>query len=119
MAKKKKEEVVEEPQVQETVVTEAPKPKPTPVIEKPKKKDWEIKGRMYYLKGKKKPLSHSVRSSGLFWFDEEKGYERELKYTRNQKTPFVDEMKGDQRLEHIIFRNGALFVERSKTAPPV
>ena len=32
MAKKKTQEVVEEPQVQETVVTEAPKPKPTPVI---------------------------------------------------------------------------------------
>jgi hypothetical protein len=24
-------------------------------------------------------------------------------------------MKGDQRLDHIIFRNGALFVEKEKT----
>ena len=114
MAKKKTQEVVEEPQVQETVVTEAPKPKPTPVIEKPKKKDWEIKGRMYYLKGKKKPLSHSVRSSGLFWFDEEKGYEREIKYCQNQRTCFVDEMVGDQRLEHIVFRSGSLYVPKEK-----
>ena len=37
------------------------------------------------------------------------------KYTKNQRTPFVDEMTGDQRLEHIIFRNGALFVEKEKT----
>jgi len=44
-----------------------------------------------------------------------KGYERELKYCENQRTPFVDEMKGDQRLAHVIFRNGSLFVEKSKT----
>ena len=48
-------------------------------------------------------------------WDEKLGYERELKYTSNQKTPFVDEMKGDQRLEHIVFENGALFVPRNKT----
>ena len=75
----------------------------------------EIKNRVYYLKGNKKPLSRSIRSSNIYYFDEEKGYERELKYCTNQKTPFVDEMKGDQRLEHIIFRNGALFVDKEKT----
>ena len=32
----------------------------------------------------------------------------------NQKTCFVDEMKGDQRLAHIIFRNGILVVEKEK-----
>jgi len=56
-----------------------------------------------------------LKTNGIYYFDEEKGYERELKYCQNQKTPFVDEMKGDQRLEHVIFRNGALFVEKSKT----
>ena len=55
-----------------------------------------------------------LRSSNIYYFDEEKGYERELKYCQNQKTTFVDEMKGDQRLSHIIFRNGVLFVEKSK-----
>ena len=87
------------------------------VIEKPqpKKPEWEIKDRVYYLKGNKKPLSRSIRSSNIYWFDEEKGYERELKYCENQRTPFVDEMKGDQRLSHVIFRNGALFVEKTKT----
>ena len=87
------------------------------VIEKPqpKKPEWEIKDRVYYLKGNKKPLSRSIKSAGIYWFDEEKGYERELKYCENQQTPFVDEMKGDQRLSHIIFRNGALYVPREKT----
>ena len=56
-----------------------------------------------------------MRSSNIYYFDEESGYERELKYTSNQKTPFVDEMKGEQRLEHIIFRDGSLFVPREKT----
>ena len=56
-----------------------------------------------------------MRSANIYHFDEEKGYERELKYCQNQKTVFVDEMLGDQRLEHIIFRNGMLIVEREKT----
>ena len=56
-----------------------------------------------------------LKSSNVYYFDEEKGYERELKYCENQRTQFVDEMKGDQRLSHVIFRNGALFVEKEKT----
>ena len=56
-----------------------------------------------------------MRSANIHYFDEEKGYERELKYCSNQRTCFVDEMKGDQRLEHIIFRSGALHDPRNKT----
>jgi len=111
MAKKKtKVEVEETPQVVETPVVETPKVKKV----EPKKPTWEIKDRTYYLRNKK-PLSYMLKSSNLFWFDEEKGYQRELKYCENQKTPFIDEMKGDQRLSHIIFRNGALFVPREET----
>jgi hypothetical protein len=55
-----------------------------------------------------------MKSSNIYYFDEEKGHERELKYTENQRTCFVDEMKGDQRLAHIIFRNGNLFVPKEK-----
>ena len=94
----------------------------TPVIEQPvvkkttvKKDTWEIKDRIYYLKDGRKPLSRMIKSANIYWFDEEKGYERELKYCENQRTPFVDEMKGDQRLSHVIFRNGALYVEKTKT----
>ena len=114
MAKKKTttdkavEQAVE--QTVETVVT-PPKPK----VQKEVKPSWEIKDRIYYLKGNKKPLSKSIRASNVYWFDQEKGYERELKYCENQRTPFVDEMQGDQRLAHIIFRNGSLFVPKEKT----
>ena len=110
MAKKKQTKKVEAPVVEAPVV-ETPKPKKAEA----KKPTWEIRDRVYYLKGGKKPLSKMIRSSNIFYFDEDKGYERELKYCQNQKTPFVDEMKGDQRLEHIIFRNGSLYVGREKT----
>ena len=117
MAKKIEKVEVEEPQVQDVVET-------PPVVEQPKRKEptykkaedgWEIKDRVYYIKGKSKPLSQMIRSANIYWFDEEKGFERELKYCENQQTCFVDEMKGDQRLSHIIFRNGALHVTREKT----
>ena len=112
MAKKKtKVEVEETSQVVETPVVETPKIKKV----EPAKPKWEIKDRVYYLKGSKKPISRMIKSANVYWFDEEKGYERELKYCENQKTPFVDEMVGDQRLAHIIFRDGSLFVPKEKT----
>ena len=120
MAKKKETTKVEEPIVEETVIVEEP------IVEKPAvkestarerkvpKNELEIKDRIYLLKGRRKPLSRSIKATGIFWFDEEKGYERELKYCSNQRTPFVDEMKGDQRLSHIIFRDGSLHVPKNK-----
>jgi hypothetical protein len=115
MAKKEKTEEVEETYfeetMEETLIDDTP-----PVRERLKpSNEWEIKDRIYYLKGNKKPLSRSIKSASVYYFDEALGYERELKYCQNQKTCFVDEMKGDQRLEHIIFRNGALFVPREQT----
>ena len=126
MAKKKETKVeVETSQIEEQVVVEQPKPKvekTQPKVEKPQPKkkpsvedNWEIKDRTYFLKGKRKPLTYIMKSTGIYWFDEEKGYERELKYAANQRTCFVDEMKGDQRLEHIVFQNGILIVPRNKT----
>jgi len=138
MAKKKETKVeVETPQIENDVKLH---PEDRYTVEKPKVKEigsarkvlddlkekqkdtvtkklenWEIKDRIYYLKGTKKPLSHTVRTSNIFWFDEEMGFERELKYCQNQRTMFVDEMKGDQRLEHVVFRSGSLFVEKEKT----
>jgi len=75
---------------------------------------WVIKDRNYYLSQNKSPLSHIIKGSSIYWFDEEKGFERELKYCENQRTCFVDEMHGEQRLSHIIFRDGVLFVPRNK-----
>ena len=111
MAKKQETKKEVEVPVVETPVVETPKPKKV----EPKKPTWEIKDRVYYLKSNRKPISYSMKSSGIYYFDKEKGYERELKYCENQKTVFVDEMKGDQRLSHIIFRDGTLYVPKEKT----
>ena len=118
MAKKTKTEV-EQPQIKKELVEEIVVKKPEPVkqeiVKKSKtKNDWQVKSRTYILKRNLKPLSKMIRSANIFWFDEEKGYERELKYCENQRTPFVDEMQGEQRLSHIIFRNGVLHVPREK-----
>jgi hypothetical protein len=121
MANKKQTTKVEKPIVNEDVVIEeSPVVKEQPMVEAPKikakqKNKWEVKDRVYYLKGKKKPLSRSIKTSNIYYFDEEKGYERELKYCKNQRTCFVDEMKGDQRLEHVVFRSGALYVPKEES----
>lgn len=75
---------------------------------------WEIKDRMYYLKSGKSPLTYTIKGRNIFYFDEEKGYERELKYTVNQNTCFVDEFKGPARLGHIVFEDGTLTVPKEK-----
>ena len=122
MAKKKetkpvavKETVIEEETIEvvnEFKEVEIPEPKARE--RKVPSNEWEIKDRVYLLKNDKKPLSRSIKATGIYYFDKEKGYERELKYCQNQNTPFVDEMKGDQRLEHIVFRSGSLYVEKEK-----
>ena len=104
----KKQEKVEVPVV-ETPVVETPKPKKL----QPVKPEWEIKDRIYFLKNNESPVSRSIKAANIFWFDEKQGYERELKYCENQRTCFVDEMKGDQRLAHIVFRNGVLQVPKN------
>jgi len=97
-------EVLEAP-IEKVVVKEEPKPK---------KNSWEVKDRTYYLKGGRNALTYTIRSKGIYWFDEEKGYEREIKYTLNQKTPFVDEFQGPARLGHIVFTDGTLVVPKEK-----
>ena len=75
---------------------------------------WQTKDRLYELKGNKIPPVYILKSRSMYWFDEELGMEREIKYCRNQQTVFVDEMKGPQRLGHIVFRNGKLIVEKEQ-----
>ena len=79
-----------------------------------KKDSWEIKDRTYILKYGLSPLTYTIKSRGVFYWDDDKGYERELKYTQNQKTPFVDEFKGDARLAHITFEDGMLNVSKNQ-----
>lgn len=78
---------------------------------------WEIKDRLYRLKGSKKPLTYRIASkhsarSPLLWFDEEKGLQRELRYATNMPSPFVDEQNGSATLGHIVFNSGNLLVTR-------
>ena len=114
MAKKQKTQEVEVPVAEVEVKTvEAKKPKrkePTyKVVD-----DWEIRDRIYKLADGKQPLTYKFNSSNLYYFDEEKGYEREIAYAVNQKTVFVDEFKGDVVRGSIIFRNGVLLVPKNK-----
>tara|TARA_R100000697_G_scaffold54606_1_gene67833 strand:- start:293 stop:1081 length:789 start_codon:yes stop_codon:yes gene_type:complete len=100
MAKKQKAVVAAE----EPVMVAPPK----------KQKKAEYKDRLYELIIKDTPITYILNSRNVLFFDEEKGYEREVKYCENQKTVFIDEMKGVQRLSHIVFRDGKLFVPKEK-----
>ena len=88
------------PQTEPQKVTEQPTVKP---VEKKEKSSWVIKDRIYRLTKGKSPLSKSIKAANIYYFDEEKGYERELKNTSNQQTCFVDEMKGDQLFLETVF----------------
>ena len=98
----------------ETKVKKAPAPK-----QEVKKDNWEYKDRHYYLVDGKEPLTYTIPSKHtqrypLVWFDQEKGYERELRYATNQKSIFVDEQKGASTLKHIVFKDGVLHVPKEK-----
>lgn len=82
---------------------------------------WELKDRVYYLIGNKQPIvmtlpSRHTEKRPLLWFDEEKGYQRELRYATNMRSPFADEQEGPVTLAHIIFRDGTLVVPRQQQA---
>ena len=72
MTKKTKKVEVEEPQVQEEVVVttqqvvEKPKPKRQEPTYKKAEDGWEIKDRVYYIKGRNKPLSKMIRSANIY-----------------------------------------------------
>ena len=89
MAKKKKTTIVEEsiPRPEDVMIKEPETKVTSQSIKKPDTKNkWEIKNRTYFLKNGLKPLSYMLRSANVYYFDEEKGYERELKYCSNQST---------------------------------
>jgi len=77
-------------------------------------KNWEVKNRTYILKNGLSPLTYKIKSKGILWFDEEKGENREIRYTSNQKSLFRDEQDDYARLSHIIFENGVLNVPRTQ-----
>jgi soluble P-type ATPase len=104
MAKKAKAETIEV----------APQPAATKVAP-PAKPSWEIKDRIYYLKGNKSPLTLTIpgkhtRKHALLYFDKTSGKQREIRYATNQDSPLVDEQKGECTMGHIVFKDGFLRV---------
>ena len=100
--------------MEETKVKKAPVKKAAAPVD-----NWEYKNRNYYLVGNKTPLTYSLPSRHskrypLVWFDENQGYEREMRYATNMKSIFVDEQKGAATLKHIIFDSGHLYVPKEK-----
>ena len=111
MAKQAKAEAIEVAPQKEVVTKVA-----TPV--KPTKPEWEIKDRVYYLKGNKSPLTLTIpgrhtRKHALLYFDEKTGKQREIRYATNQDSPLVDEQKGEVTMGHIRFLNGSLTVTKN------
>jgi hypothetical protein len=97
----------------------APQEVVTKTPPKPAKDTWEIKDRIYYLKGNKSPLTFTIpgkhtKKHALLYFDEKTGKQREIRYATNQDSPFVDEQKGEATLGHIIFQDGTLKVPKTK-----
>mgnify|MGYP003108457221 FL=1 len=81
-------------------------------VVKPKEKKWDLKDRTYVLKNNLSPLTFTLKSKNMMYFDENAGYSRAIQYCENQNTPFVDEMNDDRRMSHIVFRDGVLYVKR-------
>ncbi len=80
-------------------------------------KNWEIKDRTYILANGKSPISWTIQTKHtarkpLLWFDEENGINREIRYTTNQKSLFVDEQDGAATLAHAVFLDGTMYVPK-------
>tara|TARA_Y100000361_G_C11111664_1_gene317953 strand:- start:112 stop:888 length:777 start_codon:yes stop_codon:yes gene_type:complete len=81
--------------------------------------DWEVKDRTYYLNSHHTPVTYTIpsrhtRKHPLLYFDAERKEQRALRYATNQPSPFEDEQKGEATLEHIVFKDGTLFVPKEK-----
>ncbi len=103
------------------IIEEQVQVKETVVAKEEKKDTWEIKDRMYYLTKNVSPLTYRLQAKHamhrpMMWFDEEQGYQRELRYATNKRSPFVDEQEGPVTLGHIVFQNGTLFVPKQQQA---
>jgi len=86
---------------------------------KPVESTWEVKDRIYYLKGDETPLTLTIPSKhtqkhALLYFDEDSKKQKEIRYATNQDSCFVDEQKGEATIGHITFENGDLRVSKEK-----
>jgi len=86
---------------------------------KPVESTWEVKDRVYYLKGDETPLTLTIPSKhtkkhALLYFDEDSKKQKEIRYATNQDSCFVEEQKGEATIGHITFENGDLRVSKEK-----
>jgi len=97
----------------------APQEVVTKTPTKPAKDAWEIKDRVYYLKGNKTPLTLTIPGKhtskhALLYFNPKTGKQQEIRYATNQDSPLVDEQKGECTMGHIRFKDGTLTVGKEK-----
>jgi hypothetical protein len=82
------------------------------------KKQKEFVDKVYKLTRDAAPLSfmlptRNTKRFPLLYFDEDAGFNRALRYAKNQKSPFEDEQDGNAVLEPVIFENGFLRVPKN------
>ena len=87
----------------------------------PAEPKWEYRDRLYQMTSNRKPLVYSIPTKHsakvpLLYFDQEKGFQRELRYATNQKSCFVDEQEGPVTMGRIVFRDGILQVPKENPA---
>ena len=107
--------------IEETPAVEVKKKITVKETVKETKPKWEIKDRIYHLKGKNSPLTYTIPGKHsakfpLLWFDDKTGMQYELRYATNQNSPLVDEQKGQVTLGHIVFKDGTLYVPKQQQA---
>lgn len=78
----------------------------------------QSKDKVYVLKQDKSPVSFFIQSRSnkrrqLLHFDEEKGINRPLRYSKNQKSIFEDEQDGTAILEPIVMEDGKITVAKN------
>jgi hypothetical protein len=88
-------------------------------VKKPVESTWEVKDRIYYLKGDETPLTLTIPSKhtkkhALLYFDEDSKKQKEIRYATNQDSCFVEDQKGEATIGHITFENGDLRVPKEK-----
>lgn len=81
---------------------------------------WEVKDRIYVLRGKAAPVSFQLRSRHtqyrpLEYFDEDMKVPRPLRYVTNQSTVFADEQVDNFILGEVVFEDGELRVPGRNT----
>ena len=86
------------------------------------KENWVAKNRTYQLKGNSAPPLRQIRSkhtydNHLMYWDEDKKENLELRYVAGARSPFVEDQPSENvRIQHIYFREGFLFTDRTDVA---